>query len=95
MPWRKKWQQTPIFLLWNSHGQRSLAGYSPWGHKRVEHDFVTEQQQPLMIKLVQKAFTIVTKPGCVVTLLGSTSGELLGTQIVCWGQFTASASKVQ
>ena len=95
MPWRKKWQQTPIFLLGNSHGQRSLAGYSPWGRKRVEYDFVTKQQPPLMIKLVQKAFTILTKPGYVVTLLGSTSGELLGTQIICWGQFTTSASKVQ
>ena len=32
-PWRKKWQSTPVFLLGKSHGQRSLAGYSPWGHK--------------------------------------------------------------
>ena len=27
------------------HGQRSLAGYSPWGHKRVGQDLVTKQQQ--------------------------------------------------
>ena len=27
-----------------SHGQRSLAGYSTWGHKRVGHDLVTKQQ---------------------------------------------------
>ena len=26
-----------------SCGQRSLAGYSPWGHKRVEHDLATKQ----------------------------------------------------
>ena len=26
-----------------SHGQRSLVGYSPWGHKRVRHDLVTKQ----------------------------------------------------
>ena len=25
-------------LAWKSHGQRSLVGYSPWGHKRVRHD---------------------------------------------------------
>ena len=31
-------------LAWKSHGQRSLAGYSPWGHKRVRHNLVTEQQ---------------------------------------------------
>ena len=29
----KKWQPTPIFLPRKSHGQRSLVGYSPWGHK--------------------------------------------------------------
>ena len=33
MPWRRKWQHTPIFLPGTSPGQRSLAGYSPWGHK--------------------------------------------------------------
>ena len=31
-------------LAWEPHGQRSLAGYSPWGHKRVRHDLATEQQ---------------------------------------------------
>ena len=30
----EKWQPTPIFLLGKFHGQRSLAGYSPWCHKR-------------------------------------------------------------
>ena len=32
-PWRRAWQPTPVFLPGESHGQRSLAGYSPWGHK--------------------------------------------------------------
>ena len=35
-PWRRKWQPTPVFLLGESHGQRSLAGYSPWGHKESD-----------------------------------------------------------
>ena len=30
IPWRRKWQPTPIFLPGKSHGQRSLVGYSPW-----------------------------------------------------------------
>ena len=30
-PWRRKWQHTPVFLPGKSHGQRSLAGYNPWG----------------------------------------------------------------
>ena len=29
IPWRRAWQPTPIFLPGESHGQRSLAGYSP------------------------------------------------------------------
>ena len=30
-PWGRKWQPTPVFLPGKSQGQRSLAGYSPWG----------------------------------------------------------------
>ena len=31
IPWRRAWQLTPVFLPGESHGQRGLAGYSPWG----------------------------------------------------------------
>ena len=31
-PWRKKWQPAAVSLPGESHGQRSLAGYSPQGH---------------------------------------------------------------
>ena len=31
IPSRRKWQHTPVFLPGELHGQRSLAGYSPWG----------------------------------------------------------------
>ena len=41
IPWRKKWQPTPIFLPGKSHGQRSLAGYSAWGGKESD---TTKQQ---------------------------------------------------
>ena len=34
--WRRRWQPTPVFLLGKSHRQRSLAGYSPWGHKESD-----------------------------------------------------------
>jgi len=42
--WRRAWQSIPVFLPGKSHGQRSLAGCSPWGHKRVGHNLVTKQQ---------------------------------------------------
>ena len=32
IPWRRAWQPTPVFLPGESHRQRSLPGYSPWGH---------------------------------------------------------------
>ena len=31
IPWRRDWQPTPVFLPGEFHGQRSLAGYCPWG----------------------------------------------------------------
>ena len=40
IPWRKEWLSTPIFLPGESHGQRSLVGYSPWDHKESD---MTEQ----------------------------------------------------
>ena len=36
IPWRRAWQPTPVFLPGESHGQRSLADYSPWGHKESD-----------------------------------------------------------
>ena len=36
IPWRREWLLTPVFLPGDSHGQRSLAGYSPWGHKESD-----------------------------------------------------------
>ena len=33
-PLEKEMEPTPAFLPGKSHGQKSLAGYSPWGHKR-------------------------------------------------------------
>ena len=36
IPWRRKWKPTLVFLPGESHGQRSLAAYSPWGHKESD-----------------------------------------------------------
>ena len=36
VPWRRKRQPTPVFLPGKSRGQRSLAGYSPWGRKELD-----------------------------------------------------------
>ena len=36
IPWRRKWQPTPVLLPGKSQGQRSLVGYSPWGRKESD-----------------------------------------------------------
>ena len=36
LDWRREWQPTPIFLPGESHRQRSLVGYSLWGHKESD-----------------------------------------------------------
>ena len=53
IPWRRKWQLTPVFLPRKSHGQRSLVGCIPWGikrrhththtHTRVRHNLAAKQ----------------------------------------------------
>ena len=40
VPWRRKWQPTPVFLPGKSHGEGSLEGHSPWGHEELD---MTEQ----------------------------------------------------
>ena len=34
--WRREWQPTPVYLPGEFHGQRNLAGYSPWGRKESD-----------------------------------------------------------
>ena len=45
IPWRRKWQHTPVFLPGKSHGERHPVSYSPWGHQRVRQYLATKQQQ--------------------------------------------------
>ena len=40
-PRGRKWQPTPVFLPGKFHEQKSLVGYSPWGHKESD----TREQQ--------------------------------------------------
>ena len=40
--WRRKWQPIPVFLPEESHGQRSLGGQGPWGHRESDTTEVTE-----------------------------------------------------
>ena len=52
-PWRREWLPTAVFLPGESHGHRSLAGHSPWGHKESD---MTEQ-----LTLSLFTFTAISK----------------------------------
>ena len=52
-PWRRAWLPTPAFLPRESHGQRSLVGYNPWGCK--ESDTTSLSRKPY--EILQKRLT--------------------------------------
>ena len=55
-PWRREWHPTPVLVPGESHGQRRLAGYSPWGHK--ESDTIERLSLSSQIKLILFIFKI-------------------------------------
>ena len=58
IPWRRKWQPTLVFLPGESHGQRSLAGYSPWV-PRVRHNLVIKPPPPPPSVFVSRTLSLV------------------------------------
>ena len=52
--WRRKRQPTPVFLAREFHGQRSLVGYGPWGHKESD----TTEGLPLSLRIVTKVIIL-------------------------------------
>ena len=59
IPWRRKWKPIPVFLPGKAHGQRSLEGYSPWGHKE---SYTTEQLITQHLKHKTHCSSVVFKP---------------------------------
>ena len=59
IPWRRAWQPTPVFLPGESHGQRSLVGCSPRGHK--ESDMAEHSRSHLECGLILLYVTVLKK----------------------------------
>ena len=70
IPWRKAWKSTPVFLPGESHGQRSLASHSPWGHKESD---TTER---LTLPLVLLAYVVCSHRPSVLLLLAQIPGQV-------------------
>ena len=60
IPWRRKWQPTPVLWPGKSHGQRSLVGYSAWGRRKL--DFTQQLKQHLNTKLVKGCYDHLHPP---------------------------------
>ena len=73
IPWRREWQPIPVFLPGEFHGQRKLAGYSPWGCKE---SVTTEQLTHTYTHFLAASFSIwdsssLTKDGTCAPCTGS------------------------
>ena len=68
-PWGRKWQPTPVFLPGESHGQRSLAGYSSWGCKSCTRlsDYITKPAP----NVINAAWLSKTTPCCFFFCISS------------------------
>jgi len=54
IPWRRKWLLIPVFVSGEFHGQRSLAGYSPCGHRESD----TTEQIIYIVKYIYNSLAI-------------------------------------
>ena len=62
IPWRSAWQPAPVFLPGESHGHRSLAGYSPWCSKESDLTEVTNHVHGRLNALKYKKFKCLGPP---------------------------------
>ena len=99
IPWRREWQPTQVFLPREFHGQRSLAGYSPWGHK--ESDATEWLTHTSIVNTVFHSFSGTGLWECLrwavlawifaaemsAGVVGSVSKE--ASQVGCWSILTA------
>ena len=77
IPWRRKWQPTPVFLPAESHGQRNLVGYRPWGHKESDR---TEHARTRQFKINFEKVDLENKQlGCFVLTVASIPVSFLET----------------
>ena len=78
-PWSRKWKPTLIFLSGKTHGQRSLVGYSPWGHKWEGYDLAIPC---VHAKLLQSCPTLCNSRDCSPP--GSSVHGILQARILEW-----------
>ena len=82
IPWRRKWQPIPVFLSGKSHGQRSLAGYNPCGHKESDmtrHNHHHHHHHPGISEGARKNMVIII----LLMEMRTGTNDLAGKVAVC------------
>ena len=83
--WRRKWQPTPVCLPGEFHGQRSLVGYSPWGHResdmteqlRLSQNWPQDWKRSVFIPIPNKGNAKQCSNYCIVALISHASKIML------------------
>ena len=91
IPWRRRRHPTPVFLPGNSHGQRTLVGYSPWGCKDLD---TTEQLHVLENIILSEKKTSRESSYHMTSLLSGYKREMFKTNTQCSGSSSGSAGRM-
>ena len=87
IPWKRAWQPTPVFLPGESHGQKSLAGYSPWGHNELDTTEQLSKQSDRNFRVLcqTKNQNASYSPGAMLCIIGVHRAYISGGTIF-WRQ---------
>ena len=69
IPWGRKWQAIPVFLPGESHGERNLVGYSPWGCKQL--DLTEHTYKPSVLSCHNYSFVFIKSTNMTMILVDS------------------------
>ena len=75
IPWRREWLPTAVFLPGQFHGQRSLASYSPWGHKESDTIEQLTHTHTQMKKITNKKLPYCTRNPIYSVLCDDLNGK--------------------
>ena len=84
IPWRRKWQPIPVFLSGKFHGKRRLAAYSPRGHKRVRHDWLSTCTRACTHTHTHTTPSMLFKSGC----WSAQFGDVCAITLLYWFYFS-------
>ena len=101
LAWRRKWQPTPVFLPGESHGQRSLVGYSPRGCKESDtterlhfHFSLSCKNRASLVAQIVKNLLALQETPSLIPGSGRYPGEGIGYPLQCsWTSLVAQMVK--